>query len=163
MIAGVSRIDRRQTMTDARAVGTALLATIVTKREQFHSNIIGQSVHLGREEVRARIEQMTNFFLAHGGSTDVRFTQSDEIPLRAGKNGLPDENTGLFGNRTLALTRPVGAASLRVRLAHSFPHSLSRIILHRHKRKVPASRGACVLIARILFSLHINASLELEN
>src|SRR4029077_18689220 len=38
------------------AVGTALLATIVTKREQFHSNIIGQSVHLGREEVRARIE-----------------------------------------------------------------------------------------------------------
>jgi DHA2 family multidrug resistance protein len=48
------------------AVGTALLATIVTKREQFHSNIIGQSVHLGREEVRARIEQMTKFFLAHG-------------------------------------------------------------------------------------------------
>src|SRR5579872_5133746 len=48
------------------AIGTALLATIVTKREQFHSNIIGQSVHLGREEVRARIDQMTNFFLAHG-------------------------------------------------------------------------------------------------
>ena len=48
------------------AVGTALLSTIVTKREQFHSNIIGQSVHLGREEVRARIEQMTNFFVAHG-------------------------------------------------------------------------------------------------
>ncbi|MGA8898858.1 MAG: DHA2 family efflux MFS transporter permease subunit [Bradyrhizobium sp.] len=48
------------------AVGTALLATIVTKREQFHSNIIGQAVHLGREEVRTRIEQMTNFFLAHG-------------------------------------------------------------------------------------------------
>ncbi len=50
------------------AIGTALLATIVTKREQFHSNIIGQSVHLGREEVSARIEQMTNFFLAHGVS-----------------------------------------------------------------------------------------------
>jgi DHA2 family multidrug resistance protein len=50
------------------AVGTALLATIVTKREQFHSNIIGQAVHLGREEVRTRIEQMTNFFLAHGVS-----------------------------------------------------------------------------------------------
>jgi hypothetical protein len=25
------------------AIGTAVLATIVTKREQFHSNIIGQS------------------------------------------------------------------------------------------------------------------------
>lgn len=48
------------------AVGTALLATIVTKREQFHSNIIGQAVHLGREEVRARIAQMTDYFLAHG-------------------------------------------------------------------------------------------------
>jgi MFS transporter, DHA2 family, multidrug resistance protein len=48
------------------AVGTALLSTIVTKREQFHSNIIGQAVDLGREEVRARIAQMTNYFLAHG-------------------------------------------------------------------------------------------------
>jgi MFS transporter, DHA2 family, multidrug resistance protein len=48
------------------AVGTAVLATIVTKREQFHSNIIGQSVTLGREEVRNRIAQMTNYFLAHG-------------------------------------------------------------------------------------------------
>ena len=36
------------------AIGTAVLATVVTKREQFHSNIIGQSVTLGREEVRDR-------------------------------------------------------------------------------------------------------------
>src|SRR5258705_1285389 len=48
------------------AIGTAVLATIITKREQFHSNIIGQSVTLGREEVRSRISQMTDFFLAHG-------------------------------------------------------------------------------------------------
>jgi DHA2 family multidrug resistance protein len=48
------------------AIGTAVLATVITKREQFHSNIIGQSVTLGREEVRDRIAQMTNFFLAHG-------------------------------------------------------------------------------------------------
>jgi MFS transporter, DHA2 family, multidrug resistance protein len=48
------------------AIGTAVLATIVTKREQFHSNIIGQSVDLGREEVRARIAQLTNYFTAHG-------------------------------------------------------------------------------------------------
>jgi DHA2 family multidrug resistance protein len=43
-----------------------VLATIVTKREQFHSNIIGQSVDLGREEVRARIADLTNYFTAHG-------------------------------------------------------------------------------------------------
>lgn len=48
------------------AIGTAVLATIVTKREQFHSNIIGHSVTLGREEVRSRIAQMTNYFIAHG-------------------------------------------------------------------------------------------------
>ena len=48
------------------AIGTAVLATIVTKREQFHSNIIGQAVDLGREEVRQRIAQTTDYFLAHG-------------------------------------------------------------------------------------------------
>ena len=48
------------------AVGTAVLATIVTKREQFHSNIIGQAVNLGREEVRTRIAELTDYFMAHG-------------------------------------------------------------------------------------------------
>ena len=48
------------------AVGTATLATVLTKREQFHSNVIGQSVTLYREEVRQRIAGLTNYFLAHG-------------------------------------------------------------------------------------------------
>ena len=48
------------------AIGTAVLATVVTKREQFHSNIIGQSVTLGREEVRDRIAQTTGYFINHG-------------------------------------------------------------------------------------------------
>ena len=48
------------------AVGTATLSTVLTKREQFHSNIIGQSITLTRDEVRARLEQMTDYFMAHG-------------------------------------------------------------------------------------------------
>jgi DHA2 family multidrug resistance protein len=48
------------------AIGTAVLATVITKREQFHSNIIGQSVTLGREEVRNRIADLTDYFMAHG-------------------------------------------------------------------------------------------------
>jgi DHA2 family multidrug resistance protein len=48
------------------AIGTAVLATVVTKREQFHSNIIGQQVTLGREEVRNRIAQTTDYFMNHG-------------------------------------------------------------------------------------------------
>jgi MFS transporter, DHA2 family, multidrug resistance protein len=48
------------------AVGTATLATVLTRREQFHSNIIGQSVTLYREEVRDRIAGLTSYFLSHG-------------------------------------------------------------------------------------------------
>ena len=50
------------------AVGTAALGTIITKREQFHSNIIGHAVTTSREEVRQRLDQMTNYFMAHGVS-----------------------------------------------------------------------------------------------
>ena len=63
------------------AVGTALLATIVTKREQFHSNIIGQAVDLGREEVRSRIAQMTDYFLAHGVADPTAAHQQAIIAL----------------------------------------------------------------------------------
>lgn len=48
------------------AVGTATLSTVITKREQFHSNIIGQSVTLSRDEVRQRIEELSQYFTAHG-------------------------------------------------------------------------------------------------
>jgi MFS transporter, DHA2 family, multidrug resistance protein len=48
------------------AIGTAVLATIVTKREQFHSNIIGQSVDLARPEVRDRLAELTKYFLSRG-------------------------------------------------------------------------------------------------
>jgi DHA2 family multidrug resistance protein len=50
------------------AVGTAVLETIITKREQFHSNIVGQSVTVYRDEVRQRISEMTGYFLSHGVS-----------------------------------------------------------------------------------------------
>lgn len=50
------------------AVGTAILATVVTKREQFHSNIIGQSVTPGSDLVRERLAQLTDYFMAHGVS-----------------------------------------------------------------------------------------------
>ena len=35
------------------AIGTAVLATVITKREQFHSNIIGQSVTIYRDNYGA--------------------------------------------------------------------------------------------------------------
>jgi DHA2 family multidrug resistance protein len=48
------------------AVGTATLSTVLTQREQFHSNIIGQAVTLTRDEVRQRISDLTAYFMAHG-------------------------------------------------------------------------------------------------
>jgi hypothetical protein len=48
------------------AVGTATLSTVLAKREQFHSNIIGQAVTLTRDEVRQRISDLMAYFMAHG-------------------------------------------------------------------------------------------------
>ena len=62
------------------AVGTAVLATVLTKREQFHSNIIGQSVTLSRDEVRERISELTNYFMAHGVS-DAAVAQHKAIVI----------------------------------------------------------------------------------
>jgi DHA2 family multidrug resistance protein len=50
------------------AFGTALLATLVTKREQFHSNVIGSAVNLFRNSVRERLAELTSYFLTHGVS-----------------------------------------------------------------------------------------------
>jgi len=48
------------------AIGTAAIGTIITKREQYHSNIIGHSVSLNFEATRERIANLTHYFLSHG-------------------------------------------------------------------------------------------------
>jgi DHA2 family multidrug resistance protein len=48
------------------AIGIALLQTFLTKREQFHSNILSQSVSLGDPATHQRLESLTNYFLNHG-------------------------------------------------------------------------------------------------
>jgi DHA2 family multidrug resistance protein len=48
------------------AVGIALLQTVLTKREQYHSNVLMQSVSLFEQATRTRIEQLTQYFMQHG-------------------------------------------------------------------------------------------------
>ena len=48
------------------AIGIAALQTLLTKREQYHSNILTQSVSLFEDATRARIEQLTQYFINHG-------------------------------------------------------------------------------------------------
>jgi DHA2 family multidrug resistance protein len=50
------------------AVGIALLQTFLTKREQYHSNVLVQSVSLFEEATRSRIDRLTAYFLSHGVS-----------------------------------------------------------------------------------------------
>ncbi|UPJ41597.1 multidrug efflux MFS transporter [Bradyrhizobium sp. 40] len=48
------------------AVGIALLQTLLTKREQYHSNVLVQSVSLFEQATRTRLEQLTQYFVNHG-------------------------------------------------------------------------------------------------
>jgi DHA2 family multidrug resistance protein len=48
------------------AIGIAGLQTFLTKREQYHSNVLTQSVSLFEQATRTRIEQLTNYFISHG-------------------------------------------------------------------------------------------------
>jgi DHA2 family multidrug resistance protein len=48
------------------AVGIALLQTVLTKREQYHSNVLMQPVSLFEQATRTRLEQLTQYFINHG-------------------------------------------------------------------------------------------------
>src|SRR6185312_9033197 len=48
------------------AIGIAALQTLLTKREQYHSNILTQSVSMFEDATRARIEKLTQYFVSHG-------------------------------------------------------------------------------------------------
>lgn len=48
------------------AVGIAALQTFLTKREQYHSNVLMQSVSMLEQATRDRIDQLTQYFINHG-------------------------------------------------------------------------------------------------
>jgi DHA2 family multidrug resistance protein len=48
------------------ATGIAALQTLLTKREQYHSNVLSQSVSIFEQATRTRIEQLTQYFMNHG-------------------------------------------------------------------------------------------------
>ncbi|ANK84868.1 MULTISPECIES: MDR family MFS transporter [unclassified Rhizobium] len=50
------------------AVGIALLQTFLSKREQYHSNILTHSVSVFEEATRDRIARLTAHFMSHGVS-----------------------------------------------------------------------------------------------
>jgi DHA2 family multidrug resistance protein len=63
------------------AIGTAVLATIITRREQFHSNIIGQHVTADRGIVAQEIARMQEYFASRGVSDASEAHQQAIIAL----------------------------------------------------------------------------------
>jgi MFS transporter, DHA2 family, multidrug resistance protein len=58
------------------SIGIAALATLLTQREQFHSNRLGDAVSLYSTQTQQRIDQMTQFFIAQGSSAEVAQNQA---------------------------------------------------------------------------------------
>jgi len=50
------------------AVGIAVIQTFLTKREQFHSNVLSTHITLLDESTRQRLDLLSRYFLAHGVS-----------------------------------------------------------------------------------------------
>lgn len=58
------------------SIGIAALATLVTQREQFHSNRLGESVSLYNPATQERIDRMTQFFVSRGSDLSVAKEQA---------------------------------------------------------------------------------------
>ncbi len=60
------------------AIGIAGLQTLITKREQFHSNVLTDAVSLFGEATRARLDRLAARFMAHGVS-DAALAHHDAV------------------------------------------------------------------------------------
>jgi DHA2 family multidrug resistance protein len=63
------------------AVGIATLQTILTKREQYHSNVLMQSVSILEQATRSRIDQLTQYFINHGVADHAEATHRAVIAI----------------------------------------------------------------------------------
>ena len=55
------------------SMGIAALSTLLTRREQFHSNRIGESVSLYNAQTRQQIEQLTQILINRGTEASVAY------------------------------------------------------------------------------------------
>ncbi|KIZ44948.1 MULTISPECIES: MDR family MFS transporter [Rhodopseudomonas] len=63
------------------AVGIAMLQTFLTKREQYHSNVLMQAVTLFAQATRDRLEHLTQYFLAHGAGSPADALARAEVAI----------------------------------------------------------------------------------
>ncbi len=58
------------------SVGIAALSTLLTRREQFHSNRIGEAVSLYSPATQQRLDQLTQFFTSRGSDPTTAYEQA---------------------------------------------------------------------------------------
>ncbi|NKJ08752.1 MDR family MFS transporter [Rhizobium sp. SG741] len=63
------------------AVGIAALQTFLTKREQFHSNILTNSVSVFEDATRDRVARLTGYFMNHGVSDQALATHKTVVAI----------------------------------------------------------------------------------
>ena len=63
------------------AVGIASLQTFISKREQFHSNILTNSISVFEEATRVRVARLTTYFLNHGVSDQATATHKAIVAI----------------------------------------------------------------------------------
>jgi DHA2 family multidrug resistance protein len=63
------------------AIGIAALQAFLSKREQFHSNVLTNSISLFEQATRVRIDQLTSYFLAHGTADQATATHKAAIAI----------------------------------------------------------------------------------
>jgi DHA2 family multidrug resistance protein len=63
------------------AIGIAALQTFLTKREQFHSNVLSQSTSPFLPAMRTRVDQLTQYFQAHGVPDQAEATAKSLVAI----------------------------------------------------------------------------------
>ncbi len=63
------------------AIGIAGLQTLLTKREQYHSNVLSQSVSVFEQATRTRLDRLTQYFMNHGVIDHVDATHRAYVAL----------------------------------------------------------------------------------
>ncbi|MBB3660283.1 DHA2 family multidrug resistance protein [Rhizobium sp. BK650] len=63
------------------AVGIASLQTFISKREQFHSNILTNSISVFEEATRLRVARLTTYFMTHGVTDQAAATQKALVAI----------------------------------------------------------------------------------
>jgi DHA2 family multidrug resistance protein len=58
------------------SIGIAALSTLLSRREQFHSNRVGEAVSLYSQQTQQRLDQLTQFFLNQGSAPGVAHDQA---------------------------------------------------------------------------------------